>query len=694
MQRLHSVCPHNCPDTCALIVDVDAAGTVVRVDGDPDHPVTRGFICEKVRRYPEHVLSERRVLYPKRRVGPKGAGIFERITWDEALATIAQRLHAAAAAFGPESILPYSYSGTLGILQSASMDRRFFHRLGASRLLRTICSTCAGAALEYTYGAAIGTDPEKTVDAQLIVVWGANIRTTNIHQFALVGEARRRGARLIVIDPHRNRTAETADRFIQPKPGTDAALALGMMHVLFRDGYADRDYLREHTIGAADLEARAADWPPERAGAISGVPAAEIVTLAHEYGAAKPAFIRAGYGLQRHTNGGMMVRTIAMLPAVTGAWRDPAGGFVLSNSGVFRYNRHALERPDLQPRPGRIINMIRLGEALTQTGDPPVKALFVYNSNPAAVAPDGNAVRRGLEREDLFTVVHDVYATDTARYADILLPAPTFLETSDVYTSYWHMHLQYAGAAIPPRGESRSNVDLFRALAKRMGFRDACFDDDLPELVRTMLDGSELEARGAGAERLLRERSVYVGRAPLERPISLRSDALGREGIDPLPTHVPLQESVDGSPELARRFPLAFLSPSHHLFLNSTFGSSPALLARGIPALRMHADDARARGIVSGDEIEVFNDRGRAQLRAEVSDAVAPGVVVHLSLWWNEFSPGGYNVNVTTSAAETDMGRGATFHTNLVEVKKRVTPNQTGELMAASVEDSCPKTTS
>jgi anaerobic selenocysteine-containing dehydrogenase len=667
---VRSVCAHNCPDTCGLVVEVDDAGEIRRVDGDPDHPITRGFICEKVRRYPEHVRSAHRVLYPQRRIGPKGAGLFARISWDEALDAIAARLTADVATHGPESIVPYSFSGTLGIVQSASMDRRFFHRLGASRLARTICSAAAETALAHTYGAALGVDPERTIDAKLIVAWGMNLRSTNIHQFALVQEARKNGARLVVVDPHRNRTAEGADLHLQLEPGTDAALALALMHVIFRDGLADRAFLAAETVGADDLEARAAEWSPERAAAVCGVDVATIESFAREYATTHPSIVRAGYGFQRHANGGQAVRAVACLTAVVGAERH-GGGFLLSQSGAFRYDRRAMERPDLQPAGDtRTINMIGLGDALLHASDPPIATLFVYNANPATVNPDGNAVARGLMRDDLFTVVHDIYHTDTARYADILLPAPTFLETEDVYTSYWHRYLQYAPAAIAPRGESWSNVRLFAALAKRMGFTDACFDDDEAALVRTMLASRALRDAGVDHARLTTERRVKMPAPQRKRRIALRAETLARAGVDPVPQHVPLRESRAGSPALAARYPLAFLTPSHHLFLNSNFGSDERLRARAVPSVRIHPADAAARGIVSGDTVTIANDRGRTQLIAEVTDAVKPGTLVHLSLWWNAYSPAGANANATTSQAESDLGGGATFHTNLVEVAK------------------------
>ena len=488
---VRGACPHDCPDACAMLVTI-RDGRAIRVAGDPDHPFTRGFLCAKVNRYLDRTYHQQRLMHPLRRVGKKGEGRFERISWDEALDEVAARLSAIArSSDGPQAILPYSYSGTLGLIQGDTMDHRFFHLLGASMLDRTICSTAGGAGLRMTLGANIGADPEGIPESDLVLLWGTNTLTSNPHLWPFVREARDRGARVIAIDPLRTRTADQCDEWISIKPGTDAALALGLMHVLFADGLEDADYLERYTIGAADLRARAAEYDPARVAAITGIPAERIVSLAREYGHAKAAFVRINYGLQRHGGGGMAVRTIACLPAVTGHWRRAGGGVQLSSSGNFQFNRAKLFRPDLSP-PVRTINMIRLGEALNTpnagVGGPPVRALVVYNSNPAAVAPERSEVVRGLAREDLFTVVLEHFLTDTADWADIVLPATTQLEHWDVHYSYGHHYVTLNRPSIAPEGECKPNSEIFRLIAARMGIDHPVMRDDDIELIRQALD--------------------------------------------------------------------------------------------------------------------------------------------------------------------------------------------------------------
>ena len=445
---VRGACPHDCPDTCAMLVTVERSnGTsrAVEVRGDPDHPVTRGFLCAKVDRYLERTYHAERVLTPLRRAGAKGEGRFEPCSWDEALGAVAERLAGVAKQHGPQAILPYSYAGTMGYVQSASMDRRFFHRLGASLLDRTICSTAGTEGMRATVGQNLGTDTEGVGQAQLIIIWGSNTLTSNPHLWPFVREARANGATVVAVDPLATRTTAQCDRHLMIRPGTDAALALGMMHVLFAEGMADRDYLAQHTLGADRLEARVREWPVERVAAVCELPAEDIVRLAREYGRARPAFIRANYGLQRHYGGGMAMRAIACLPAVAGHWRHPGGGVQLSTSAAHKFNKKALERPDLIPPGTRTINMSRLADALLEpdagVGGPPVKAMVVYNSNPGAVAPDRARVRRGLAREDLFLVVLEHFVTDTALYADYVLPATTQLEHWDVHFAYGHYYV-------------------------------------------------------------------------------------------------------------------------------------------------------------------------------------------------------------------------------------------------------------
>ncbi len=656
-------------------------GKAIRVSGDPSHPVTQGFLCAKVSRYIERTYHPERVLYPMRRVGPRGSGRWQRITWDEALDEIVARFRAIIAEYGPQAILPYSYAGTMGLLMYGSMDRRFFHRLGASLLERTICAEAGFLGYKYTNGAAIGTDVEQFAHARLILLWGTNTLTSNPHLWPFIKRARALGAQVIAIDPYRSRTAQQCDAHLALNPGTDAALALGMLHVIFAEGLEDREYLARATVGAEQLRARAAEFPPERVAAITGLSATQIVDLARRYASTQPAAIRINYGLQRHAGGGMAVRTIATLPAVVGAWRHPAGGILLSTSGTFPLNIAALERPDLIPPGTRAINMNELGRALTELNDPPVKALFVYNSNPAAVAPDQTRVHQGLMRDDLFIVVHEQFPTDTAMYADLLLPATTQLEHADLHKSYGHLYLLWNAPAIAPLGEALPNTELFRRLAARMGFDDACFRDSDEDMARQALQSDHPALAGITLE-LLKERGwarlnlpqpwapFAEGRFPTPSgKCELFSERMAAAGLDPVPAYTPPAESPQTAPELAQRYPLALLTPPAHHFLNTTFVN---VLKRyeGGPRLEIHPDDAAARGIGEGDLVRVFNDRGEFVVPATISERVKPGLVVALSIWWNRYLPARRGVNATTSQRLSDMGGGATFYDNLVQVEK------------------------
>src|SRR5256884_1940760 len=466
---VRGACPHDCPDTCALLVPVEN-GRAIKVEGAPDHPTTPGTLCTRVARYLDRRYSPERVLHPLRRAGPKGAGRFERIGWDEALDTIAARFKdIAASPDGPQAILPYSYAGTMGLLQYCSMDRRFFHKLGASLLDRTICSSAGKAGYAATVGASIGTDLEQFENARLIVIWGSNPIVSNLHLWSRVQEAKRRGAKLIAIDPYRSQTAEKCHVHLAPLPGTDAALALGVMNVLVAEDLLDHDYIARYTLGFEQLVERLRDYPPRRVAQITGLAADDIVALARDYGTIKPAVIRLNYGMQRHAGGGMAMRTAACLPALVGAWRDPAGGALLSSSGTYPVDNKALERPDLIWNNPRTINMSTIGDALLAKNDPPSRASYVYNSNPVAVAPESAKVVAGFSREDLFCVVHDVFLTDSADYADIVLPATTQLEHIDIHSSYGHLYALANNAAIAPLGEAKPNTEGFRLLAAHMG---------------------------------------------------------------------------------------------------------------------------------------------------------------------------------------------------------------------------------
>ncbi|MCI0490086.1 MAG: molybdopterin oxidoreductase family protein [Blastocatellia bacterium] len=679
---IHAACPHDCPDTCAMLVEVED-GRATRVSGDPDHTPTRGFLCTKVTRYLERVYNPGRLLYPMRRVGAKGEGRFERISWDEALDQIARRFREiAASADGPEAILPYSYGGTMGIVNGSSMDRRFFHRLGASKLARTICSSAGVDAMRYTVGATIGTDMENFHLARLIVLWGTNTLSSNIHLWPEIQQALSCGARLIGIDPHRNHTMDHCHQFIQINPGTDAAFALAVMNVIVAEGLEDRDYIERYTLGFELLREQVAAWPPARAASICGVTENEITEFAREYATTRPAVIRVNYGLQRHAGGGMAVRAIACLPALTGAWREAGGGVLLSSSGMFTFDEAVLQRPDLIRGNPRTVNMSRLGEALTDF-EPPVRAIYVYNSNPAAIAPDQSKVIEGLKREDLFTVVHEQFQTDTADYADILLPATTQLEHRDIVKPYGHYYLVYNEPAIAPMGEAKPNWEVFSLLAERMGFEEDCFKDTDEDIIRQALSTEAAIFDGITLDRLKRDGWARLNLPETFAPFAeggfhtpsgkceFYSEGLEREGLDPLPDYIPPRESPATAPELAARFPLQLLSPPANSFLNTSFSHLPSFLkSERQPFIQINPEDARKRGISDGDRVRVWNDRGECRLVARLSERVKPGVAVALSIWWNKLSPDHTNVNQTVSQALTDIGAGATFFDNLVEVAK------------------------
>jgi anaerobic selenocysteine-containing dehydrogenase len=670
-----SVCALDCPDTCSLLVTIDN-GHATKLRGDPAHPVTRGFLCGKVAQYLEREYSPQRLLYPQRRLGRKGEGRFERISWDEALDTIADRLRAIAGEFGPEAILPYSYAGTMGLLHGSGMDRRFFHRLGASRLDRTICSEAGKVGLLQALGVRYGTEPEQFRHSKLILAWGANILGTNVHMWPFIMEARRNGAKFYTIDPRMNRTGAAADKHFFIHPGSDTALALAMMHVIIGEGLHDADYVGRYTSGFDDLRERVRPWTPQRAAELTGIAAEEIAALAREYATTRPAAIRLNLGMQRSERGAMAARTIGLLPALVGSWKDVGGGLQLSISQTFQLNRTGLERADLQQkalgREARIVNMVQLGSALTTLADPPVKAMVVYNSNPAAVAPNQNAVLAGLRREDLFTVVLEQFQNDTADYADILLPATTFLEHTDLYLSYGHHYLQLARPALAPPGEARPNCDVFRALAARMGFDDPCFADSDDDMIRTLLDSPHPFVKGITIEELDREGSVR-----LRLPQPFQPFAEGGFGTTDGKCHfhaetldyTPPVESRHGDRELTAKFPLEMISPKNDDSMNSTFGNREAV-DRQTALLHIAASDAARRGIADSDQVRMWNDRGSLLLIARVDDSVRSGVVCVPAVRWGKTAPDGRNANALTSERLTDAGGGATFYSCLVEVER------------------------
>jgi len=681
---VRGACPHDCPDTCAMLVTVES-GRATRVAGDPEHPFTRGFLCAKVNRYIERTYHHDRLLHPLRRVGPKGSGRFERISWDEALAEVAERLEAVrSSSEGPQAILPYSYAGTMGMIQGSSMDRRFFHFLGASLLDRTICSMAGTMGMRMTVGANIGADPEGIPRSDLVLLWGTNTLTANPHLWPFVLEARERGAKVIAIDPIRTRTAVQCDEWIGIRPGTDAALALGMMHVLLERGLEDGGFIDAHTLGFERLRERVREYPPELVAEITGVPAERVVALGEMYGRASAAFIRVNYGLQRHAGGGMAVRTIACLPALTGHWRRAGGGVQLSSSANFQFDKRALERPDLSP-PVRTINMIRLGDALTLpdagVGGPPVRALVVYNSNPAAVAPDRNVVLRGLARDDLFTVVLEHFQTDTADYADIVLPATTQLEHWDVHLAYGHHYVSLNQPSIEPLGESLPNSEIFRRLARAMRLEHQCFADDDVTMIRQALASASSKLSGVTLE-ALRENGWMRLNVPLpylpfaeggfptpSGKCEFYSQRMADMGLDPLPAFTPPYEYPESVPALAAKYPLTLISSPAHQFLNSTFVNVDSLRRSARePECLLHPLDAEHRGIPAGARVVVHNDRGAFTAVARVEETIRPGVVWAPSIWWGKFAADGANANQTTSQRETDMGHGPVFYDNLVEV--------------------------
>ncbi|MGA2100448.1 MAG: molybdopterin-dependent oxidoreductase [Candidatus Sulfotelmatobacter sp.] len=741
---VHAACPHDCPDACGVLITVQD-GQATKIQGDPEHPVTRGFLCAKVAKYLDRVYSPDRVLYPMRRIAPKGpaAGIAEsgrpaqgrsfapgriddpvphekvprenvwqRISWDEALNEISSRFGAISEQFGSEAILPYSFGGTLGALNSASMDRRFFHRLGASQLERAICSAAGEAGLESVYGVKLGTEPEQFRHSKYIIAWASNIHANNVHLWPFIVEAQRKGAKLVVIDPYRTRTAECADWYLPINPGTDAALALGMMHVIIGENLHDADYVSKHTLGFEQLREKVKAYPPERVAQWTGIAAGDIRKLACEYATVRPSVIRLNYGVQRSEGGGMATRTVAMLPCVTGSWKEVGGGLQLSTSGGAQFNTAALKRPDLMQaalgREARTINMVELGRVLNTMNDPPVKALFVYSSNPAAVCPRHDEVVRGLLRPDLFTVVHEQFFTDTTDYADIVLPATTFFEHKDLQKAYGHYYVQVSNQAIDPLGECRSNVELFRALAEHMGFEDQCFRETVDEMIDLALQSKDPWLQGISRERLeqrevrlnfgdlgagRREQSAdgQPGAAVPSQPspapsypapflpfaegnfrtpsgkAELYCEALKALGLDPVAEFTPPSESRHW--KKAGSLPLELLARKADNFLNSTFSNLPSVQEMEEPGLlEISEPDARARGIANGDRVRVFNQRGDILLKARVDGRVQPGVV-SARLNWAKMTPGFQSINSLTSEKLTDMGNSATFYSVLVEVE-------------------------
>jgi len=676
VSEVFAVCPHDCPDTCGWLVSVDGErATAIR--GNSRHPFTKGKMCVKTKNYlRERVYSPERILYPMRRKGPKGSGEFEVITWDEAVDEICLRLESLSRSPGGSySILPYRSSGTMGLVQGLSMGERFFNRLGASSVKDTICCGAGEEGLSYTIGKNIGADPESVVASKLIILWGTNTVSTNQHFWQFVKVAREKGAYLVVIDPVRTKTAEKADLFLQINPGTDGALAMGIMNYLITYSAVDLEYVKNHTVGYERLEERVREYSLEKVSKITGLSRGEIELLCEKYARTRPSFIRANWGIQRHGSGGMTVRAISCLPALTGDWKYPGGGFLISTSGAFPINYFALKRPDLRPVKPRVINMCRLGEALLEA-DPPIKFLFVYGANPAASAPGQKRIVQGLLRDDLFTVVHEQFMTDTADYADIILPATTQLEHCDLHVSYGHLYLAWNEPAIKPCGEAKSNNDVFRLLARRMGFSERCFEDRDEDIAGQALSSGDPALEGITVERLKKEGFVRLNVPDPYLPFKegnfftpsgkceFYSERLASRGYDPLPGYQePFELNNSRGP-----YPLVLLSPADHYLINSTFGNSESFLRRGKQAfVEINEEDARERGIVPGTKVVVLNDRGSFSAVARISDRVKKGVAYTTSVRWPKLS-GGSNVNATVPERDADMGGGPTFYDNRVEI--------------------------
>ena len=675
---LKTVCALDCPDACSILATVEG-GRVTRLQGDPDHPLTRGFLCHKVANYQRRLYSPLRILHPLRRVGEKGEGKFARISWDEALGEIAARFQEIIATHGGEAILPYSYGGSLGLVHRQS-GHPFFYRLGASRLLRNICDTAAVAGWDMTIGKNICTDLLRAEHSDFIVIWGMNVAATSVHFVPIVKAAKKRGARVVQIDPYRNRTSHLADEQVMIRPGTDAALALGIMHVLIREDLIDRDYIEKYTLGFEGLRERVLkEYAVERVSGITGVPVEQIVRLARGYGRARAPFLRAGFALTRHDNGGMAMRTIACLPGLVGAFRKPGGGAHHDTGSTFELNYPRLTGEQEFKPTQREINMVQLAEALLEVKDPPIQALYVYNCNPAAIAPDQGRVHEGLRRRDLFTVVHEQVHTDTVDFADVVLPAPTFLEYLDLYKSYGHYFMQMGKPVVEPLGEAKPNLEVFRLLAERLGFHEPCFAETEYDRMKKALDTPSKFLAGIDFEKLkngepqrleVPEDPFATGFYTPSGKLEFYSETMAKQGLDPLPAYVPCSESPENQ-ALHQMCPLQLLVPPSVHFLNTTFGAVEEQRRRmGEPRLMIHPADAQARNIREGDPVRVFNSRGECHLCAQVTADTRPGVVVAESIWWAKHTPGGRGINTLVSTRLTDLGAGSTFMCNLVEVEK------------------------
>ena len=665
-----SVCSLDCPDQCGLLLH-KKDGKIIKVQGDPDHPVTKGNICNKVRNMTARLYDPNRLKQPLKRIGPKGKGNFVPISWEEAIDTITSKWKDLIEMHGPESILPYSFYGNMGNLSAEGMDRRFFHKLGASMLERSICNAAGSVGYSYTMGGSFGIDPEETIHTKLFIMWGINAVSTNMHQVTLAQQARKNGAKVVVIDVHKNQTGKWADWFIPILPGTDSALALGLMHILYAENLVDQPFLDEYTVGAAELREHVRQYDPATVSAITGVPIDDLYELARMYGTTSPSFVRIGNGLQHHDNGGMAVRTIACLPALTGQWMEEGGGAIKGNSGYLAFNTNALRRPDLlQNKATRTINMNQIGQALMEKENP-IRSMFVYGSNPALVAPNANKVQEGLMREDLFTVVHDLFLTETAMFADLVLPATSSYETEDFYNSYWHNYVQIQKPVVEKYGESKSNVELFKLLAAGMGFGEQAFRDSEEDMIRQALDFPDNpHLEGITYDSLSRNQFVkakmqpmFPGKLPTPSgKIELYSERMKRDGYEPLPTYTPIIKDSD--------LPFLFIPAPNHNFLNSTFSNNAKHISmEKEPKLHMNAADAKTMGIAAGDMVRIWNGRGECLLIAAPGENVLQGVLVSQGLWQNTPETK-QHINSLTPDRLADMGNGAVFFSGRVDLEK------------------------
>jgi anaerobic selenocysteine-containing dehydrogenase len=691
--EVRGACPLDCPDTCSWIVTV-TRGEAVALRGDPHHPYTRGSLCNKVAGYLSYTRSPERVLYPMRRVGPKGRGEFIRISWNEALETIASRLRDVIDTHGAEAIWPFLGSGNMGLIQGAySAGRRLWNVLGASRHVQTMCTIAGGFGTGYTLGDnRVGMDPETFSFSKLVVLWGANVLSTHPHLWRPILQARQNGALIVTIDPIRTRTAAASDWHLAPVPGTDAALALGLLHVVLTEGREDRAFIGEHTVGWDAFRQRILEFPPARAAAITGVSADAIIELGKRLADIRPTGIRIGIGIQRHGGGGMAVRTITCIPGVTGDWRYPGGGVHYDTRGFFGVNWTGLWRDDLRlgrgslgeggPRDTRVLAMTRLGEGLLELDNPPVKALFVCASNPVASIPHQTKVLRGLAREDLFTVVVEHFVTDTTRFADIVLPATMAIEHSDLLIAYGHLYLAWNEPAVAPPGECLPTTEIFRRLARTMGLDEAALYDSDEAIARQILDSGHSSLNGITLEALKARGSIRLNYPEPFVPFATAfptpsgklefvSDRMAQMGLDPVAGYTPANEAAQRDTRLALEYPLALVTPANHYFLNSIFANVPRQLRRsGEPTLLIHPDDAAPRHIGAGDEVRVANTRGSFVAVAEVSDRIRPGVVASTKGHWPRDSKEGATVNATVDERDSDMGGGAVYHDNRVRVDK------------------------